>query len=164
MSWVDTETGEIADAQCPHCEETKEWAETQVRACEMELRRFRSKVTKLENEAERQAVARRDGAAWKEFLRCYQLAFPAKRLTATGIKSATATKFFVRLESGATVEDTINAIAGAYVYPYVVFGKRVKTGSKSDHAIHPQDILSVNNDALFDSLRDAGAELRAGKE
>lgn len=151
MPWVDDETGEASET-CPNCY-----------VLEREARLYRAKITRLENDAERQMVARRDGAAWKEFLRCYQLAFPEKRLTATGIKSATASKFFVRLEAGATLEQTLDAIRGAWSYQYVVFGKRVRSGSKSDHSIHPQDIVSVNNDALFDFLVSAGAELRAAR-
>lgn len=163
-TWVNPETGEVAEAECPHCEEMKAWAEAQVHGLELEARRFRARITRLENEAEAAQVAKRDGKVWKEFLRCYKLAFPDRRLTATGIKSATATKFFLRLESGATEEDVKNALAGAVAYPYVVFGKRVKSGSRSDLAVHPQHIVSPDNDANFDFLRDAGAALRGEGE
>lgn len=161
MPWVDSATGELADAECPHCAETKQWAEDQVRALEIERRQQRAKITKLLNEAERQKVAKRDGATWKELLACWLLAFPNKRPSATGIKSARATAVFLRLESGADVESVKNAIAGAMKYPFVVFGKRRESGSQSDRADDLQDIMHINNDALFDFLRDAGEAMRA---
>jgi len=158
--WLDPDTGEVG-GECPLCADVRAETEAQVRAMEMDLRRWRAKCSKLENATERELVAKRDGAAWKEFLRCYKAAFPEKRLSATGVKSASATKFFMRLDAGASLEDVKDAIAGAMELPYVTFGKRTKTGAAHDLAVHPQDIVSPQNDANFDVLRDAGARLRA---
>jgi len=157
--WLDPDTGEVG-GECPLCGDVRAETEAQMRAMEMDLRRWRAKCSKLENAAERELVAKRDGAAWKEFLRCYKAAFPEKRLSATGVKSATATDFFLRLQAGTDLEGVKNAIAGAVVYPYIVYGRRVKSGSRSDLANHPRDILSVNNDANFDFLVEVGAEVR----
>lgn len=149
--WVDPETGEASDG-CPECEN----AELQVRMMEMELRRYRSKVTTLENAAERDTVAKRDGSLWNAVLAEWLRVFPDKKPSAKGIKSARATRYFQRLEAGAQPEDVFSAIRGAKEYPYVVYGKRTRTGSKSDEATDLQDICSVKNDAMFDWLRDAG--------
>lgn len=158
--WIDDD-GELHD-RCPLCEGTVRESEIQMHAMELELRRYRSRVTRLENEAEAAKVAKRDGKTWEEVLRCYRLAFPEKRLSATGIKSETATKVFERLATGTSVEDLKDAIAGAMQFPFVVFGKRTRSGSASDRADHLRDIVSVNNDANFDFLRDVGHTARTG--
>lgn len=162
--WYSKDHGEIA-APCPHCEETRAEAETQVHHLELEARRFRSRITRLQNEADAALISRRDAAVWLDILDCWMKAFPAKRPTAKGIKSERATKVFLRLESGASVEDCKNAIAGAMFYPYRHFNNRVKepTG-KSAEETDLSDIMSINRDAIFDFLRDRGAELRGVRE
>lgn len=150
MPWVN-EHGEITGDTCPNCEGYA--------AIERELRNYRTKVTRLEREAERQEVAKRDGKVWKEALAYWQEKFPDKRVTSKGVKSARATKFFQRLEAGATPEDVNYAVDAAKVWQYVVFGKRQRSGSKSDLAIDLEQIVSVGNDALFDFLVEKGREM-----
>lgn len=159
-TWANTATGELVEGECPYCAATREEAEVQMRAMEMERRKDRATVTRLRNEMEAAKVAKRDASVWAELLGCWQLAFPDKRPTATGVKSARATAVFQRLDSGAEAEDIKNAIAGAMRYPYVVFGKRRETGSTSDRADDLQEIMSVNNDAQFDFLVAVGREAR----
>jgi hypothetical protein len=65
----------------------------------------------------------------------------------------------MRLEAGATVDDVLCAIRAAKTYPHIVYGRRVKTGSKSDLSVGIQEILSVNNDANFDFLVEVGRSL-----
>lgn len=151
MPFVDTETGEVYDS-CPRCAEL----ETQVAAMERERRADRSARAKAERALEKDVVAKRDGADWKRILAYWRAAFPDKKPTATGVKSARATKFFLRCDSGATVEDIERAIDGAKEYRYVVYGKRTRTGSASDDATDLQDIVSLNNDANFDFLVSVG--------
>lgn len=151
MPWVDA-NGEVAGEVCPSCE-----GYSQV---ERDLRNYRSKVTRLENEAERNAVAKRDGATWKAILEYWSEAFPDKRISSRGIKSARATKFFQRLEAGATPEDVQFAIDAAKAWPYVVYGKRRQTGAASDAATDLQDIVSVGNDAQFDHLVELGVAMK----
>lgn len=151
MPWIDPTTGEVTGDTCPSCDGYSH--------LERELRNYRSKVTRLEREAERQAVAKRDGKLWKETLEYWCAAFPDKRISSKGIKSARATKFFQRLEAGATPEDVRYAIDAAKVWRYVVFGKRQKSGCRSDLAIDLEQIVSVGNDAQFDSLIERGREM-----
>jgi hypothetical protein len=159
--YVNVETGEMVEGDCPYCADLRVETEGQLVAMERELRQKRSKITKLENAAERDLVKKRDAAAWKDVLSAWMIAFPTKKPSATGIKSARATKVFMRLESGSSVEEIKNAIAGAMVYPFVVYGKRQKTGSRTDDASDLQDIVSTNNDANFDFLCEVGRDLRA---
>lgn len=158
--WVNSETGEVVEGDCPRCANVIEHAEAQLRAMEMELRQKRAKITRLERQADRETVAKRDGAVWKDVLAYWLEAFPDKRPSAKGIKSARATKVFMRLESGANVEDVKLSIDGARLYPYVVFGKRQKSGSKSDLADDLEQIMAINRDHEFDFLRDAGRAAR----
>lgn len=164
MAWINSETGELADAECPHCAATKEWAENQVRSMEIERRKDRAAVTRMKNEMEAQKVAKRDASVWKEALRCWQLAFPSKRPTSTGVKSARATAFFQRLEAGATLEDVLDVIAGGMRYPYVVYGVRRESGSPSDRKDDLQDLMHLGNDGQFDMLRDVGHAMRNPSE
>lgn len=150
MKWID-DNGELHDA-CPQCVVY----EDNLTRIEMEVRNYRSRITRLENDAERNLVAKRDGAVWKDIIAYWERAFPGKRLTSKGIKSARATKFFQRLEAGATPEDVRYAIDAAKVWQYVVFGKRQKSGSRSDLAIDLEHIVSVGNDAQFDRLVELG--------
>lgn len=157
MPWYNPETGEITDTPpddyvCPTCEGYSR--------IERELRVMRAKITRLENDAERNIVAKRDGKLWKDTLAYWQKAFPDKRISSKGIKSARATKFFQRLEAGATPEDVRYAIDAAKVWQFVVFGKRQKSGSKSDLAIDLEHIVSVGNDAQFDRLVEIGREMK----
>lgn len=154
MPWVD-ENGELSD-DCPNCADL----DANVQVMERELRRYRAKITRMENEAEHALVAKRDGKLWKETLAYWQKAFPEKRVTSKGIKSARATKFFQRLEAGATPGDVRYAIDAAKVWRYVVFGKRQKSGSKSDLAIDLEHICSVGNDAQFDHLCELGRAMK----
>lgn len=151
MPWVDPDTGEITGDECPTCEG--------YRHLEREARNLRAKITRLENEAERNAIAKRDGKVWKDTFAYWEKAFPEKRVTSKGVKSARATKVFQRLEAGATPEDVRYAIDAAKVWRYVVFGKRQKSGSKSDLAIDLQEIVAVGNDAQFDKLVELGREM-----
>lgn len=157
--FVDTESGEIHES-CPDCERMQTAADDQVRLMERELRTMRAKIAKLEREAEYDPVKARDGATWKRLLAAWLEAFPDKRPTAKGVKSARATQVFLRLESGATIEDFEDAIRAAREYPYVTFGKRTRTGAANDRKDDLQDIASVKNDAMFDWLRDAGRAAR----
>lgn len=159
-TFVDIETGEQYEGPCPNCAEREQWAEAQVRKMEMERRGDRAKVTRMENAAERDLVRRRDGATWEHALEQWLAAFPDKRPSSKSIKSARATKFFQRLEAGATPDDVDDAIRGAKAYPYVVYGKRVKSGSKSDLANDLEDIVAVNSDRQFDALVEIGRALR----
>jgi hypothetical protein len=145
------DNGEVTGEVCPSCE-----GYSQV---ERELRNYRSKVTRLENEAERNAVAKRDGKLWKETLAYWQAAFPEKRISSKGIKSARATRLFQRLEAGATPEDVRHAIDAARSVPYVVYGRRVKSGSRADLAVDLEDVVSVGHDARFDELVELGREM-----
>ncbi len=149
--WVDAETGEITGDTCPTCEAYG--------LLERETRNYRAKITRLENDAERNLVAKRDGKIWQEAIAYWEKAFPDKRVTSRGIKSARATKFFQRLEAGATPEDVRFAIDAAKVWQWVVFGKRQRSGSKSDLAIDLEHIVSVGNDAQFDGLVEKGREI-----
>ena len=158
--FVDTETGEVYEGPCPACAHVEDEAAIQVRAMELELQKMRSKVTHMERQADRDAVAKRDGATWKRLLNAWLEAFPNKRPTAKGAKSARATHAFLRLESGATIEDFEDAIRGAKEFPFVTFGKRTKTGAAGDRKDDLQDIAAVKNDAMFDWLRDAGRAAR----
>lgn len=151
MPWVD-ENGAVTGDTCPTC--------AAYALVERDLRNYRAKVTRLENDAERNAVAKRDGATWKAILSYWQAAFPDRRISSKGIKSARATKFFQRLEAGATPEDVHYAIDAAKVWQFIVFGKRQKSGSKSDLAIDLEQIVSVGNDAQFDGLVEKGREMR----
>lgn len=161
--WVDTTTGEIYEGPCPNCAERAQWAEDQVRALEMEKRALRTKVTKAERAAEHATMAKRDGAVWQEALSCWLAHFPHKKPSGVGIKSARATKFFQRLETGATLLDVQDAIRAAKVVPYIVYGRRVKAGSKADLSDDLEQIVSVGNDAQFDRLVEIGRELRAAE-
>lgn len=152
MPWVDS-NGEVTGDTCPTCEGYSH--------LERDLRNYRSRLTQMERKAERELVAKRDGKTWKEILAYWEAAFPDKRISSKGIKSARATKFFQRLEAGATPEDVRYAIEAARALPYVVYGKRVKTGSKSDLAIDLEDIVSVGADARFDALVECGREMAA---
>jgi hypothetical protein len=152
--WVDPETGEASE-DCPNCADL----EDQVRGLEMEARRFRTKITQLKNAAEADVVAKRDKSTWATILGEWKRTFPERRTSATSIKSASATKAFMRLEAGATVDDVLCAIRAAKTYPHIVYGRRVKTGSKSDLSVGIQEILSVNNDANFDFLVEVGRSL-----
>lgn len=149
--WVD-ENGEVTGDTCPSCEGYSR--------LERDLRNARTAITRLERDAERNLVAKRDGAQWKAVLAFWELHFPEKRISSKGIKSARATKYFQRLEAGATPADVEYAIAAATVWRYVVYGKRTKTGSASDLAIDLQDIVSVGNDAQFDRLVELGREMK----
>lgn len=146
--WVDATTGEVLGDTCPDCEGYSR--------LERDLRTARAAITRLERDAERNLVAKRDGKLWLETIEYWCKAFPEKRVTSKGIKSARATKFFQRLEAGATPEDVRYAIDAAKVWKYVVFGKRQKSGSKSDLAIDLEHIVSVGNDAQFDGLVEKG--------
>lgn len=146
MRWVD-ENGEIHD-ECPDCVRY----EANLQMMEREARNYRAKITRLENDAERNIVAKRDGATWKALLAYWQAAFPDRRVTSKGIKSARATKVFQRLEAGATTEDIQYAVDAAKVWQWVVYGKRQKSGSKSDLAVDLEHIVSIGNDAQFDDL------------
>lgn len=155
MAYVDTETGELYDS-CPRCAEL----EVQVRAMEKERRADRAARSKAERALEKDVVAKRDKSDWERILTYWLAAFPDKKPTAKGIKSARATKFFMRCDSGATVEDVELAIDGAKEWPYIVFGKRQKSGSKSDLADDLEDIVSLGKDANFDFLVLAGRVAR----
>src|ERR1039458_8351870 len=148
MPWVDSATGEVTGDTCPTCEGYA--------LAEREARNYRTKISRLENDAERNLVARRDGATWKAILEYWSEAFPDKRISSRGIKSARATKFFLRLEAGATPEDVRHAIDAAKVCRFVVYGKRCRTGSKSDLAVDLEHVVSVGNDAQFDGLVELG--------
>lgn len=150
MPWVNS-NGEITGDTCPSCEGYS--------LLEREARNYRAKITRLENEAERNLIAARDGATWKAILAYWQAAFPDKKISSKGIKSARATKFFQRLEAGATSADVEYAIDAAAQVPYVVYGRRVKTGSRADLAVDLEDICSVGHDARFDELVELGREL-----
>lgn len=152
MPWVNDD-GEVTGDACPSCEAYGR--------IEADLRNYRTKVTRLEHEAERNLVAKRDAKVWTETLAYWGRAFPDKRVTSKGIKSARATKFFQRLDAGATAEDVRHAINAARVWQYVVFGKRQKSGSKSDLAVDLEHICSVGNDAQFDDLCEKGREIAA---
>lgn len=148
---------------CPECgsvlplaEMLDEEAEIQVHALELRVRSLQSKVTRMEREREAQTVAKRDGAVWQRVITAWLEAFPDKTPSAKSVKSARATKVFMRLDSGATVDDVLAAIRGAQLYPFVVFGKRVKSGSRSDLADDLEDIVAVNRDREFDFLVEAG--------
>lgn len=154
MPWVD-ENGEVTGDTCPSCQGYSH--------IERELRNMRSKVTRLENDAERNLVAKRDGKVWQDAIAYWEHTFPEKRVTSKGIKSARATKFFQRLEAGATPEDVQYAIDAARVWRYVVFGKRQRSGSQSDLSIDLEHICSVGNDAQFDRLVELGREIAAAK-
>lgn len=151
MPWVN-EDGEVTGDCCPTCEGYGH--------LERELRRYRTNLTRAEHAAERADVAKRDGKTWKDAIAYWEEAFPEKRVTSKGIKSARATKFFLRLEAGATPEDVRLAIDAAKTWRYVVFGKRQKAGSKSDLAIDLEQIVSVGNDAQFDRLAELGREMQ----
>lgn len=148
-------------SHCPECGAVFECPvclgrDVQVGKMERELRAARGKVTKLEREREVQKVAKRDGAVWKRILGAYREAFPDKRLSATGIKSARATAVFQRMEQGATVEDWLAVIRGGKEYPFVVYGERRRSGSQADRADDLQDFAHLHKDRLFEFLRDAG--------
>lgn len=136
-----------------------ESAEVQVTAMERERRADRSARAKAEKAVERFVEAKRDAKVWKEAIAYWCEAFPDKRVTSKGVKSARATKFFQRLDAGATVEDVRYAIDAAKVWQYVVFGKRQKSGSRSDLATDLEHICSVGNDAQFDGLVEIGRAL-----
>lgn len=157
--YVDTESGELYDG-CPICEETIRNAETQIVAMEQERRRDRAARTAAENKLEAAEIGKRDKSAWDEILGAWLLAFPGKSPKAKTIKSARATKVFQRIERGASVEDVKDAIAGAMVYRYVVFGKRVTNGSRTDDGSDLADIVSPDNDRNFDFLAEEGHKLR----
>ena len=151
MPWVDPSTGEVTGDICPSCEGYS--------LLERDLRNARSKITRLERDAERNLVAKRDGKLWKEILEYWMEAFPERRVTSKNIKSARATRLFQRLEAGATPADVLYAINAAKVWRWVVYGKRQRNGSHSDLAIDLQDIVSVGNDAQFDRLVELGREM-----
>lgn len=151
MPWLDEETGEITGDTCPTCE-----GYTRL---EREMRNLRTQITRLQNEAERQLVTKRDGKLWKDTLNYWMEAFPEKRVTSKDIKSARATKLFQRFQAGALPEDVRYAIDAAKVWRYVVFGKRQKSGSQSDLAIDLEQIVSIGNDAQFDSLVELGRKM-----
>jgi hypothetical protein len=159
VPWVDPETGEMTN-ECPGCDETRRYAEIQMREMELELRKMRARVTRAENQLEAAEVGKRDGKVWKELLGYWQLKFPERRITSKNVKSARATKVFARLDAGAQIGDFQLAIDGAHAFPYVVFGKRVKTGSPSDLAVDLEDIASIKKDKDFDWLVAAGMEAR----
>jgi hypothetical protein len=130
--------------------------DVQVSGLERDLRTKRGALTKLERAAERETVKRRDGAVWNRILSAWLEAFPDKKPSATSVKSARATATFLRLQSGATEDDFLAAIRGAREYPYVVYGKRQRKGSRSDLADDLQHIAAINRDHEFEFLRDVG--------
>lgn len=162
-TWANTATGELYEGECPRCAQAEDEAAIQVQHMERELRSMRSKVTKMERQIERDEVKKRDGAMWKRILSAWLEAFPDKRPTAKGVKSARATKVFLRLEAGAAEDDILDAIRGAQEYPYVVFGKRQKRGSASDLADDLEDIVALKRDKEFDFLREAGVRAKASE-
>jgi hypothetical protein len=155
MTWIDTDTGEIAE-DCPHCQQTRIDAETQIHAMELERRKDRAAVTRAQNQLAAAAESKRDGAIWKKSVAHWRATFPELKPTSLGVKSARATAYFQRLEAGALPEDVDLAVSAAKEYPYVVFGKRRRTGSRDDLAIDLQQIVSVGNDAQFDFLVSVG--------
>lgn len=159
---MNTETGEVIESSspCPLCAVTEDAAEIQVHGMELERRKDRAALTRMRNEMEAAEVGRRDKALWQELLDCWLLAFPDKKPTAKGIKSARATAVFQRIERGAMPEDIKNAIAGAMVFRYVVYGRRVANGSRTDDGSDLADIVSPDNDRNFDFLAEEGAKLR----
>jgi hypothetical protein len=159
-TWANTETGELREGDCPECADTKEWAEEQVRALELERRKDRAKITRLERAAERDQVARRDGATWQRIRDHWLAAFPELKPTSLGIKSARATQVFLRLEAGATEADIMAAIDAAREWRWIVYGKRTKSGSKHDLAIDLEQIVSTKHDHLFDLLVTEGYALK----
>lgn len=163
-TWVNAESGEVLDADCPRCEDTRVECDIQVSTMERELRGMRSKLTRAERKLEAESIKKRDGASWKLVLGKWMEVFPDKRVTSKGVKSARATAYFLRQDAGATEEDVIDAIYGAKAYPYVVYGKRRQTGSESDLLIDLQDIVSVNNDRNFDFLCEVGRAARQPQE
>lgn len=155
-----TADGEVFEGECPNCEDTRRAAEVQVNAMEKERRTDRAARTKAENALEVAAAGRRDEKVWLDLFECWRLAFPEKKPSSNSVKSARATKVFQRLTMGATPEDVKDAIAGAMVFRYVVFGKRVTNGSRTDDGSDLADIVSPDNDRNFDFLREEGHKLR----
>lgn len=152
-TWIDQETGEIYEGSCPECERVKDDCALQVREQDRELAKIRVRVGKAERAVDREAIAKRDGATWATIREAWLRAFPDKKPTATGVKSARATQVFLRLAQGATVDDFLDAIEGAKHHPFVTFGKRTATAtSKSKRADDLEDIASVKSDAMFDWL------------
>lgn len=145
MPWVD-EQGVVSET-CPNCLHA-----------ERELRNYRAKITRLLNEAESAKVAKRDGKVWLEAIEHWILAFPGRRITSKGIKSERATIFFQRLDAGASEQDVRDAVVGAKEFPYIVYGKRTKTGSKSDLAVDLVDVCK--HDTQFDFLVEVGRKAR----
>jgi hypothetical protein len=127
---------------------------------ERERRSDRIARAKAEKAVDRDQVARRDGATWQRIRDHWQAAFPELRPTSLGIKSARATQVFLRLEAGATEADVFAAIDAATVWRYIVYGKRTKSGSKSDLAIDLEQIVSTKHDHLFDLLVSEGYALK----
>lgn len=157
--YIDTATGEVYES-CPRCEAAEVEAETQIFRMEQERRQDRAARTKAENALEAAETGRRDEKLWLELFDCWRLAFPEKRPTTKAVKSARATAVFKRLTAGATPEDIKDAIAGAMVYRYVVFGKRVTNGSRTDDGSDLADIVSPDNDRNFDFLSEEGHKMR----
>lgn len=158
-TWANVETGEIVEGDCPQCAATREETEAQLAAMERERRSDRIARAKAEKAVERDQVTRRDGATWQRIREHWQAAFPELKPTSLGIKSARATKVFLRLEAGATELDVLHAIDAAKRWRYVVYGKRTKTGSKSDLAIDLEDIVAIKRDREFDFLVTEGRGL-----
>lgn len=156
LPYVDTETGEVFP-ECPHCEQARREAEVQIVAMERELRSYRSRLTRAENALQAHEQSKRDGAVWKAALKHWQETFPDRRITSKSIQSQRATIYFQRLGAGASPEDVDLAVTAAREYPYVVYGRRRKSGAKSDMAI---DIIDIcKNDVMFDWLVSKGREM-----
>lgn len=164
-TFINTETGETfeGDHECPNCSQTQAECEAIMRGMEREARSRLARITKLENDVERDKVKHRDKALWDRILERWTETFPKTRITAKKHTSARATDVFLRIEAGATEQDFMDAIAGAREYPYLDWERtRVKKPDPKGGrvAIDLQDIAHLKRDALFEFLVNKGRELR----
>lgn len=159
-TWANTETGELVEGPCPYCAGTVEECDAIVSRVEKNRHADILARAKAEKALERDVVAKRDGADWQRIVTHWKETFPQIKATSLSIRSNRATHTFIRIERGCSVDDVLAAIDGAKEWPYVVFGKRVRTGSRSDLGIDIEDIVSIKHDRNFDFLLSEGYALR----
>lgn len=166
MPFIDTETGEVYSESCPACEKTRADCDSIMAANERDQRVWKLRATRAENALEAQRTARQDKATWVAVLDEWLAVFPdVPKPRSISVKSARAQEVFARLNNGASVEDVLDAIHGAKVYPYLNFGERAANcAAQGKRAVDLSDICAVKGqkaDKNFDLLAAEGRKRRA---
>lgn len=165
--WLNSDTGELYEGgECPSCAQVRTECDQILSANERDQRVWKLRATRAETKLEAQTATRRDKAEWQRILDTWLLVFPDEpKLRSTSVKSARATEYFARTDTGAFEADVVNAIHGARVRPYLRYGRRVeKRGPETERAVDIADVVKTSGtyaDANFDLLCAIGAFSRA---